>query len=85
MNNGWTPERKAKHSVAVHCWKPWLKATGPKTKQGKAIASRNAFKGGRRQALRQEMTRLRAALRNLRIHESSPNHLSSFGEFALEH
>ena len=74
MSNGWTPARKARQSVAVQSWKPWLMATGPKTKQGKAKVSQNAFKGARRPALRQEMTRLRAALRIFRIHESFPDH-----------
>jgi hypothetical protein len=28
MANGWKPERKAKHSTAIRCWKPWEKASG---------------------------------------------------------
>ena len=74
MSNGWTPERKTKHSVAIHNWKPWLKATGPKTAEGKAIVARNAFKGRRRPALRREMTRIRAALQILRFHDSVSDH-----------
>ena len=73
MSNGWTQERKAKHSVAIHRWKPWSKATGPKTAEGKAIVSRNAFKGGRRPTLRKEMMRLRAALRILRFCDGIPD------------
>lgn len=50
--NGWTPERRRKHSEAIHRWKPWEKSTGPKTDEGKAVSSQNGFRGGRRPALR---------------------------------
>ena len=46
MANGWTPERKAKQSELIQSWKPWEKSTGAKTIEGKAISSRNAYKGG---------------------------------------
>ena len=49
----WTPERKAKQSQAIRQWQPWLKSTGAKTAEGKAVVSRNAFKGGHRPYLRQ--------------------------------
>jgi hypothetical protein len=49
----WTPERKAKQSQAIRQWQPWLKSTGAKTAEGKAVVSRNAFKGGHRPHLRQ--------------------------------
>ena len=52
MNNGWTRDRKANQAVAIQSWKPWQRATGPKTPQGKATISRNAYKGGQRQELR---------------------------------
>jgi hypothetical protein len=48
----WTPERKAKQSQAIRQWQPWLKSTGAKTAEGKAVVSRNAFKGGHREQLR---------------------------------
>ena len=48
MTNGWTPERKAIQTAAIQQWKPWQKATGPRTQHGKAKVSRNAFKGGHR-------------------------------------
>jgi hypothetical protein len=49
----WTPERRAKQSQAIRQWKPWDKSTGAKTPEGKAVVSRNAFKGGHRPYLRQ--------------------------------
>jgi hypothetical protein len=66
--NGWTPERRARQSALIHTWQPWDKTTGPKTPQGKAKASRNAYKGGTRAMLR-ELARLlreqRAALKRI--------------------
>ena len=49
----WSLERKAKQSQAIRQWQPWTKSTGAKTLQGKAVVSRNAFKGGHRPHLRQ--------------------------------
>ena len=44
----WTPERRAKQSAAIHRWAPWTRATGPRTINGKARSSRNAWKGSNR-------------------------------------
>jgi hypothetical protein len=41
---GWTPERRARQAAAIHDWQPWRRATGPRTMEGKAAASRNAAK-----------------------------------------
>jgi hypothetical protein len=46
MASSWTPERRARQAALIHTWKPWQQATGPRTTQGKATASRNAYKGG---------------------------------------
>ena len=51
--NGWTIERRKQQSQAIHRWKPWQQSTGAKTLDGKAIVSRNAFKGGVRIRLRE--------------------------------
>ena len=67
MNNGWTPERRAKQAEAIRRWKPWLGSTGPKSDQGKARASRNAYKGGHWQVLRRLREILSAAMRDQRI------------------
>ncbi len=52
MNNGWTQERRERQSKAIQRWQPWQKATGPKSEAGKAKVARNAFKGGKRPAMR---------------------------------
>lgn len=54
---GWTPERKAQQAELIHKWKPWKRSTGPRTPEGKAVVSRNAYKGGEREMLR-ELARL---------------------------
>jgi hypothetical protein len=59
MANGWTPERRAKQSALIQTWKPWDKSTGARTPEGKAIASRNAFKGGFRAMMREMSALLR--------------------------
>lgn len=52
MANGWTPERRARQAELIRLWRPWEKSTGPKTAEGKAKISQNAYKGGERQFLR---------------------------------
>ena len=53
MSNGWTSERRARQAKLIRRWRPWEKSTGPKTPEGKAIASRNADKGGTWKMLRE--------------------------------
>ncbi len=53
MSNGWTPERRARQAMLIRKWKPWDKSTGPITTEGKAVAARNAFKGGTWKLLRE--------------------------------
>jgi hypothetical protein len=57
MATTWTPERRAKQSAWIRERKPWIASTGPRTPEGKATASRNAFKGAVRPKLR-ELARL---------------------------
>ena len=57
MANGWTPERRARQVEAIKRWRPWEQSTGPRTADGKARVSRNAYKGGIRALLR-ELARL---------------------------
>ena len=54
---GWTPERRKRQSEAIRRWKPWSKSTGPKSPEGKAAVSGNAWKGGHWLKLR-ELTKL---------------------------
>ena len=57
MASSWTPERRARQAALIRTWKPWRQATGPRTLEGKATASRNAWGGGHRATLR-ELSRL---------------------------
>jgi len=38
----WTPERRARQREIIRKNKPWLKSTGPRTPEGKAVSSQNA-------------------------------------------
>lgn len=53
MANGWTSERRARQAERIHEWRPWERASGPKTEAGKAVVARNAWKGGMRQVMRE--------------------------------
>ncbi len=46
MATTWTPERRARQAALIRTWKPWKQASGPRTPEGKAKASRNAWTGG---------------------------------------
>ena len=59
MATAWTPERRARQAEAIRRWKPWEKATGPVSSEGKLRSSRNADRGNPRARL----TRYRAILR----------------------
>ena len=54
---GWTAERRKKQSEAIRRWKPWNQSTGAKSLEGKAVVSRNAWKGGQR-AMLNEITKM---------------------------
>jgi hypothetical protein len=59
MNNRWTQERKTQQAKIIQRWKPWERATGPKTADGKTKVARNAFKGEKRPLLRRSMAMLK--------------------------
>lgn len=48
----WTAESRAKQSVLIHNWKPWMHNTGACTPKGKAICSLNACRGYWRRRVR---------------------------------
>ena len=66
MSNGWTPERRKRQAEAIRRWRPWEQSTGPASAEGKAKASRNAWKGSPRQQLRELNAALNAELRAMR-------------------
>ena len=72
MANHWTPERRAKQAEAIHAWQPWKRATGPRSNEGKAKASRNAYAG----AMRLQLRVLGRALRELKAGFLSGPHVT---------
>lgn len=62
----WTPEQRARQSELIRQWQPWEKSTGVKTPAGKAISSRNAYKGGWRRRLRELSKDVNELLRDQR-------------------
>ncbi len=67
MPQTWTPERRAAQSERIRTLKPWLKSTGPRTKNGKKRASQNAVKHERRRAEMEKTIRLLKASREFRL------------------
>jgi len=53
MNCLRTPEHRRQQAERIRAWEPWKRSTGPRSPEGKAAASRNAFRGGHRQMLRE--------------------------------
>ena len=66
MATTWTPQRRARQSALIRTWQPWTRSTGPRTAEGKARTSRNAFKGGHGAKLRELKKALNALLRDQR-------------------
>jgi len=60
--NGWTDGRRRQQAERIRDWQPWKHSTGPCTPEGKAKASRNAFKGSTRQCMR-EIARMLAKMK----------------------
>ena len=48
----WTREQRQQQAERIRNWRPWSHSTGPRTAEGKAAASRNGWKGGTRELLR---------------------------------
>jgi len=61
-----TPEHRALRAKLIRRWKPWEKSIGPKSAEGKAKVSRNAYKGGHRPLMRELAKRLREQRENLK-------------------
>lgn len=62
MGAAWTPERRQRQAEQIRNWRPWEQATGPRTADGKARISQNAWKGGQRPELRRLAKRVKAEL-----------------------
>jgi hypothetical protein len=60
---GWNSERRKKQSEAIKRWKPWNQSTGPKSPEGRALVSRNAYSGGELVNLRAMVKALNQAMR----------------------
>lgn len=58
----WTKERRAAQAERIRKTKPWLKATGPRTEEGKKRTRMNALKHGNRSE------HIRQARKALRLH-----------------
>ena len=66
MATSWTPERRARQAALIRTWKPWQQATGPRTPDGIATTSRNAYKGGHWLMLRELSRMVTAEVREAR-------------------
>ena len=64
----WTPEQRKQQSLKIMQWKPWQNSTGAKTFEGKAKASRNAFKGGLMQNIKLLGKQLNILMREQKQH-----------------
>jgi hypothetical protein len=53
MENGWTPERRARQAELIRGWRPWESSTGPRTVEGKARSRMNRYRGGNKTKVRE--------------------------------
>ena len=51
-------EHRRQQSRRIHEWRPWEHSTGPRSRDGKARASRNAYKGGGQAVVLQTLRRM---------------------------
>lgn len=66
MANGWSMERRQRQAELIRRWRPWERSTGPRTEEGKQAVSRNAWKGGQREKLRELSRAVNAELGRMR-------------------
>lgn len=62
----WTLEQRQRQREAIRKWKPWTQSTGPKSADGKRVASRNAWTGGYFIQMRALIQQLNEVLREQR-------------------
>jgi hypothetical protein len=63
----WTDVQKAQQADLIHRWQPWQSSTGPKTLEGRAISSRNAYRGYFREHVRLSCWLSRSRCRDTRV------------------
>ena len=74
----WTQEERERQSALIRSWKPWEKATGPRTEAGKAKASTNATKHGMRSAAwTAERKMLNQVMRDFRVDLFCARHMAA--------
>lgn len=61
---GWSKERRSRQAENIRKTKPWKRATGAKTVEGKQVVSRNAYRHGFRSEDMKVIRRLLRAQRN---------------------
>src|SRR5215207_7854608 len=57
MASNGSVERRIRQAALIQQWRPWERSTGPRTFEGKATSSRNAYRGAVHPMLR-ELSRL---------------------------
>lgn len=75
MGRKWTQKERQKQADAIKKWRPWDKATGPKTAAGKEKSAMNAFTHGLdsregealRRALKEQQQLLQTMLINAKL------------------
>lgn len=50
MARVWTNEQRARQAALIRTWKPWTRATGARTPEGKAVSSKNVLRGNANRA-----------------------------------
>lgn len=58
--SAWTPERRARQSQIAKATRPWEHSTGPRSPEGKSIASMNALRSPEIIELRSRLSEARA-------------------------
>jgi hypothetical protein len=76
MTNGWTDERRARQAELIRSWKPWIQSTGPRTQEGKAKVSRNAYSGATWLRIRQLSVKVTRLIREMKAAGQWPPKLS---------
>lgn len=62
----WTLEQREQQAAAISRWSPWKSSTGSKSEAGKAVVSRNGFKGARWREVRDMVKAFNQVMREQR-------------------